>query len=121
VPPAAQFVRGVIVLCRIIYRQLLPYRYPQPYFTFVSRGYFAAMGRASYFVRIFAVDRRPGSLAGSREVFSGNNRSDQYFATLMATVVLTASENQILVYCYPGDGKGYANGQIIATAVDAID
>lgn len=54
-------------------------------------------------------------------IFSGNNRNDQYFATLMATVVLTASENQVLVYCYPGDGKGYANGQIIATAVDAID
>jgi hypothetical protein len=54
-------------------------------------------------------------------IFSGNNRNDQYFATLMATVVLTDSENQVLVYCYPGDGKGYANGQIIATAVDAID
>ncbi|MFY9837891.1 MAG: hypothetical protein WAK55_15775 [Xanthobacteraceae bacterium] len=54
-------------------------------------------------------------------IFSGNNRNDQYFATLMAAVVLTASENQVLVYCYPGGGKGYANGQIIATAVDAFD
>ena len=54
-------------------------------------------------------------------IFSGNQRSDQYFATLMATVTLTASENQILVYCFPGGGKGYANGQIIAMAVDAIN
>jgi hypothetical protein len=54
-------------------------------------------------------------------IFSGDNRNDQYFATLMTTVTLTASENQILVFCFPGNGKGYANGQIIATAVDAID
>lgn len=44
-----------------------------------------------------------------------------YFATLMTTVTLTASENQILVFCSPGRGKGYANGQIVATAVNAID
>jgi hypothetical protein len=37
-------------------------------------------------------------------IFSG----DQYFATLMTTVTLTASENQILVFCAPGGGKGYA-------------
>jgi hypothetical protein len=54
-------------------------------------------------------------------IFSGNNRSDQYLATLMTTVTLTASENQILVFCAPGGGKGYATGQIIAMAVDAID
>jgi hypothetical protein len=54
-------------------------------------------------------------------IFSGNNRNDQYFATLMTTVTLTASENQILVFCAPGGGKGYATGQIIAMAVDAID
>jgi hypothetical protein len=54
-------------------------------------------------------------------IFSGNNRGDQYFATLMTTVTLTDSENQILVFCAPGGGKGYANGQIIAMAVDAIN
>jgi len=30
-PRAAQFVRGIIVLCRVIYGHLLSYRYPQPY------------------------------------------------------------------------------------------
>jgi hypothetical protein len=30
-PGAAQFVRGVIVPCRVIYGHLLSYRYPQPY------------------------------------------------------------------------------------------
>ena len=54
-------------------------------------------------------------------IFSGNNRDDQYFATLMTTVTLTASENQILVFCSPGGGSGTANGQIIAMAVDAIN
>ena len=54
-------------------------------------------------------------------IFSGNNRNDQYFATLMTTVTLTASENEIFVFCAPGGGKGYATGQIIAMAVDAID
>ena len=56
-------------------------------------------------------------------IFSGNNRSDQYFATLMATVSLTADENQILVYCYPGENaqRSDANGQIIAMPVDGID
>jgi hypothetical protein len=56
-----------------------------------------------------------------RAIFSGNNRNDQYFATLMTTATLTASENQILVFSFPGGGKGYANGQIIAMPVDAID
>jgi hypothetical protein len=44
----------------------------------------------------------------------GNNRNDQYIATLMTTATLTASENQILVFSSPGGGKGHANGQIIA-------
>jgi hypothetical protein len=60
----------------------------------------------------------PGS---DTAIFSGNNRNDQYFATLMSTVTLTASENQILVFCAPGGGKGYANGQIIAMAVDVVN
>ena len=37
------------LLCRVIYGHLLSYRYPQSYFTFVSRGYFAAIRRAFLF------------------------------------------------------------------------
>ena len=56
-------------------------------------------------------------------IFSGNNRSDQYFATLMAIVTLTDDENQILVYCSPGENaqRSDANGQIIAMPVGGID
>jgi hypothetical protein len=43
---------------RVIYGH--SYRYPQPNFTFVSRGYFATIRRASSFVSSLADDRRPG-------------------------------------------------------------
>jgi hypothetical protein len=43
---------------RVIYGH--SYRYPQPNFTFVSRGYFAAIRRASSQVSIFVLNRRRG-------------------------------------------------------------
>jgi hypothetical protein len=62
----------------------------------------------------------PGS---DTAIFSGDERDDQYFATLMTTLVLTASENQILVFCSVGLSgiTATAYGQIIAMAVDAIN
>jgi hypothetical protein len=44
---------------RVIYGH--SYRYPQPNFTFVSRGYFTALRRASSSISSLASARRPGS------------------------------------------------------------
>ena len=63
------------------------------------------------------------SAGGDTAIYSGDNRSDQYFATLMAVVTLTDDENQVLVYCSPGENaqRSDANGQIIAMPVGGID
>jgi hypothetical protein len=63
------------VPCRVIYGHLLSYRYPQPYFTFVSCGYFAAIRHDSSLVHLFESDQCAVQLSSSIDEGGGKRRS----------------------------------------------